>query len=404
MPISGNVTAFVGRLYQTNGNDIFILWNFAYRKLIVVEVVGLRLADFDHNDQEYNKSITRTYLGKIQEHLETVDFESDDVWAYLIPPASGRPSRIIQRPRQHYRIPCDFLWAPRVDISEIDTYNFWCGSGQGLGRGVWQGKKVDFHIGCDDGGLQLVERETRGAKAVRGMDISYDVIAHVFRGDLLIGIMTEPCQASRPIRWSDRAAVFAAFARLERAFMLHGFLIDELRILIDEKGRVRILDLYNLEYYARHKRQKLEEDAQELHWDRLNLLFEGLALPLNRTAVSPLRLWYPASTILARTPAPERRLLVHIIIDLPVYTVQPAKDEKKSRHRKPSDKGTPKTITIGTVSLGPKARELAVSNLLRSIQPPPPYTESALPHERPGFRRLLLAPSPEDGGASIVEV
>jgi hypothetical protein len=123
--------------------------------------------------------------------------------------------RIIQRPREHYRIPCDFLWAPRIDISEIDIQSFYC-SHQGMGRGIWRGRQVDIHIGCDgafnyhsiihdlkgetDGGLRLVERETRGLKAVRGLDLTYEIVAHVFRGDLLIGVLTESTHLSRPIR------------------------------------------------------------------------------------------------------------------------------------------------------------------------------------------------------------
>ncbi|KAJ7135759.1 hypothetical protein C8R44DRAFT_976567 [Mycena epipterygia] len=237
--------SLVGRLPQSNGGDIFILWNYAYHKFVVVQVV----------DRTYDDEEDAFLLGKIQSLLDTIDFEWDEVfWAYLI----GQPAgpRIIQRPREHYRIRCDFL-------------------GQGLGRSVLRGKKVDINVGCDDLGLSYIERETRGLKAVRGMDLTYDVVAHVFRGGFLIGILTEPSELSRPIR-SDRAAVFAAFAKLERAFMLHKNLMDNQCILIDEKGRVRLRDLNNIICYAPHERKKFEEHAQDYHWDTLQQMFQDL--------------------------------------------------------------------------------------------------------------------------------
>ncbi|KAJ7452042.1 hypothetical protein B0H11DRAFT_2068371 [Mycena galericulata] len=401
MPISGNVTAFVGRLPQRNSGDLFILWNYLYRKLIVIEAVDLRETSSD--TEYYQNSLTNHWVGKIQALLNTVDFEHEDVWAYFI----DKPSpRIIQKSRNHYRIPCDSLWAPRVDISEIDTNFIWCYS-QGLGRGVWRGKKVDIHIGCDDGGLRLVERETRGLKAVEGMDLTYDLVAHVFRGDLLIGILTESCQASRTIRASDRATVFAAFARLERAFMLHDFLIDDQRILINEYGRVRILDLNSIVFYGRHERKKLEEDAQKYHWDRLHQIFENLG-PY-RSAVYPSRFVYSATTILARTPSPERVLLLTIALDYIARTQVP--DNEKKRHRKPSSKTreTAKVIIAGPVSLGHKAHKLALTKMAHGsgyTPPPPPYSKLPLPYERPAFRRVLLAPPEDtiDGGGFIVEV
>lgn len=277
-------------------------------------------------------------------------------------------------------------------------------------------------------GLTLVEREMRGLRAVRGMDLTYDIVAHVFRGDHLIGVLTETCEASRLVRpvilfflvlnmlssplnmQSDRAAVFATFARLERAFMLH-INVDWQHVMIDENGRVRILDLESLIFYGRHERQRLERDAQKYHWDKLQ---ELCARPLDPPPAYPVRFMCSGATILARTPSPERVLLIITDLAYIARVYQDAHDEKKTR--KSSSKrlrGNPKTVTVGAVSLAPKAHTLALSKMPRSIEnnqppPPPPYSESPLPHQRPGFRRVLLAPPPEDtieySGASIVEI
>ncbi|KAJ7146186.1 hypothetical protein C8R44DRAFT_863981 [Mycena epipterygia] len=399
MPISGNITAYVGRLPQSNGGDIFILWNYAYHKFVVVQVV----------DRAYDDEEDAFLLGKIQSLLDTIDFERDEVfWAYLIDQPTG--PRIIQRPRDHYRIRCDFLWAERVDVSEVEIHRLYC-RGQGLGRGVWRGKKVDINVGCDDLGLKYIERETRGLKAVRGMDLTYDVVAHVFRGGFLIGILTEPSELSRPIRRSDRAAVFAAFAKLERAFMLHKNLMDNQRILIDEKGRVRLLDLNNIICYAPHERKKFEEHAQDYHWDTLQQMFQDLEhWPLN-SAPWPQHFWKPESTILARTPSPERLLLITVSFITDV-TPQFGDNKRNNRRQKQSSKGlrgNPKTLSIGTTPLGRKAQSLALATISRNIPrpgDPPPYSEFPPTHGKLPSRLLLLAPEPEDtgSGASIVEL
>jgi hypothetical protein len=48
--------------------------------------------------------------------------------------------------------------------------------------------------------LRLIERETRGYKAVLGMDLTYELVAHIFIGDRLFGILTEPSHLARPFR------------------------------------------------------------------------------------------------------------------------------------------------------------------------------------------------------------
>lgn len=181
---------------------------------------------------------------------------------------------------------------------------------------------------------------------------------------------------------------------------------------MDENGQVRILDLAAFVYYAPHERKKLEEDAQKYHWDPLQFLFDDLK-NLQVPLPYPMRFLVPSSMILAPTPSPLRFMRITLALDFPMRTQPIDDDDKKSRHRKSSKghRGTSKTITVGTVSLGPKSHSLALSKMPRSVggsQPPPPsYSEYPLLHARPRFQRVLLAPLPEDtidGGGSIVEV
>ncbi|KAJ7614980.1 hypothetical protein FB45DRAFT_1064591 [Roridomyces roridus] len=198
--------------------------------------------------------------------MDTLDFNHEDGWAYLVSTPSG--PRIIHKPRKLYHIPCDFLWAHRVDISEIDVQNMECGNA----NGIWRGQDVDIHIGFNDLELYWVHRETMALKALRGMDVAYALIAHVFRGEKLIGTMTESSQLSRPVRATDHTAVVAAFALLERAFMVHRN-VNARIIAVDEKGRVRLMYLAGLRHYGHHEREKLERDAQKYHWKAIEQLF-----------------------------------------------------------------------------------------------------------------------------------
>ncbi|KAJ7630092.1 hypothetical protein DFH06DRAFT_706258 [Mycena polygramma] len=401
MPFSGDITAFIGRVppeKRGTTGDMFILWNYKYHKLIVVNAIGL-----DNPQDEPDHRLTYLWLEKIQLLLNTIDFEHSDMSAYLLDRPTG--PRLIQRARDHYRIPCDFLWAPRVDMRELEPTSL-LALNHGYGQAIWRGQEVDFQIACDDLALRAMERETRALKALRGMDLTYELVAHIFMGDILYGVMNEPSRSARPLRQTDRATVFAAFAKLERAFMLHTGIIDDQRILMD-KGRVRLLDIHDIRFYAPHQRKQLEQDAQRFHWESLNRLFKYMG----PTCGFPAQFWKPETTILARTPTPERLLVIRgIDLRSPLLV----EDEKTNRYRKEASKrtrGKAKTSNMGTMpptaKQSSKAFSFVLSNLSRSIEKeaPPAYTEVPVTHGRIHSRLLMLAPEREDTfGASIVEV
>ncbi|KAJ7270644.1 hypothetical protein B0H12DRAFT_774804 [Mycena haematopus] len=378
-----------------------ILWNYFYRKIVVVEAIGL----WEDSEPEYGDlKSTYVWLDKIQSLFDTIDFEHGETWAYMISRPSGR--RIIQRPAQRYGSSCDFLWAPRIDLAEVEITSLWF-YGHGWGRGVWRGKKVDIQLACDDVSLKLVERATRASRILEGMDLTYAIVAHIFVGDLLFGLLTEPSHLSRPVELTDRAIVYAAFAKLERAFMLHGFLIDGERMVINENGRVRLLDISSLQYYAPHQRKQLEEDAQKFHWDCLRKIFNDLAV---LGPAMPYRFSKPASTILVKTPSPERLLLISFQSLFQIYIIQ--NEETDCRQHKPSKRArrNPKTLSLGPLPLGPKqgarAHGLVLAKPSRRIEAgdPPPHTTYSS-HAFVYVPAAMIAPRPEVAlSASIVEV
>ncbi|KAJ7092484.1 hypothetical protein B0H15DRAFT_834093 [Mycena belliarum] len=404
MPVYGNVTAYIGKLPQ-EGDDLFILWNYMRNKVVTVQVVGYAANQIgDEVDQERTARECNHYVGLIHSLIETIDFDLDESCAYMIQKPSG--PRIIQRRKPYYRIPCDFLWAPRVDISEIEVQSIWS-VGHGRGRGVWRGKQVDISMACDEGGLIVVEGETRNLKAMQGMDLTYNIVAHVFRGDALIGLLTESSRRAQPFKFSDRAAVFAAFAKLERAFMIY-YGLDSYRIYIDQ-GRVKLVTIANITYYAPHERENFEALAQEWHWDILRDIFSPPGC-----APGPITIWYPDPTphgVLARTPPPERILFITLdFSDLGRISVEGEilddEGQDTRRRKKKSTGAKTKLMQIGSLTKAAQSHGLAVT---RFVHPPPPYSRSLLPHERLVTRRLLLAQAPAestsvDSQSSIVEL
>ncbi|KAJ7153445.1 hypothetical protein C8R43DRAFT_1001953 [Mycena crocata] len=413
MPMSGNITAVLGRVTRQElpdggGGDVFILWNEWYRKIVIVQTVG-----FFHNENGDWEADRDHWLGKIQTVLHTIDFEHEAVWAYMIDRPSG--SRIIQRSRELYHISRDSLWAPRADVSELDISHMWCPT-YGLGRGFWRGKEVDITIGFEDFGLRYIENEMRGLRVLRGMDVHYDIVAHLFNGDRLVGILTECSRSARTIRRSDRALVFAAFARLERAFIIYRSVLIDHQMLVDENGRLRLPTTLHAVQYNPDDRETFDNDAQHYHWGPLKQLFEDLDRIAPYPLTYPMRFMKPATTLLATTPSPERLLLIPSLFSVFDFLIKAANKEKDNGRRKQSSKklrGNPKTLSIGSVSLGPKTHSvhIALAKVVRDVEPgaPPPYSKFPPGNSRPTFRPrlLLLAPDVEDttsSGSSIVEV
>ncbi|KAJ7161051.1 hypothetical protein C8R46DRAFT_1106359 [Mycena filopes] len=413
--ISGDITAFIGRspADHPGTGDEFMLWNYYHRKLVVVHTIGLESpfgASFEESVRQ--SKLTFVWLEKIQSLLHTIDFEHGDRRAYLIDTPSG--PRIVQKSRksrQPYRIPCDNLWAPRIDIRDIEITKMWAFENM-IGRAIWRGKETTAYVAYDDLGLTHIEQTMKGLRALRGMDVTYEIVAHVFTGDELVGYLTESAAKSRPMRAKDRANVFAALSKLESEGFVYAGITDDERILIDENDKVRLLNLWHLRRYKKHQRKELEEDAREFHWNRATELFDGLG-----PVPASIPYWFtkPAATILAKTPS-TRLLLITLKwkVDMPgafLYEEQ-AKARRKAT-KAARERENAKTLEIGSLRKKGNPGPAVLANLARikAITPPPPYTESysVYPREKlPVFDRkhasgVLLAEE-EPTTASIVEL
>ncbi|KAJ7607350.1 hypothetical protein FB45DRAFT_1067907 [Roridomyces roridus] len=379
-----NVIAHTGiRDIRDGRGDIYTFWSWSYRRLLVVQAIGLTVEDAKTRD---------LHLEKIQSCIDSIDFEHEDGWAYLVDKPTG--PRIIHKPRKVYQIPCDFLWAPRVDVSEIDMQKIH----HGKGRAIWRGKEVDVHIGCDDVELTVIEDETRALKATMGMDVTYGIVGHIFRGEKLVGVMRESSRASRTVGLADRAAVYAAFALLETAFILHTHILDIQSIAMSETGRVRMLDIHTFKYYRRNEREKLEQDAQKYHWGPLKELFDILTECVGCPIGLPGYFFFPTSTILASTPSPDTFMLISLWLTFD--TCVQFDEEKKRRRRKVGSKTSLEVRTARS-----KGHTHAPVKATRTLDYHDPPARLGSSRGRSAELRVLLAPEDErvDGGGFIVE-
>jgi hypothetical protein len=203
----------------------------------------------------------------------------------------------------------------------------------------------------------------------------------------------------------DRPIV-AALAKLARAS-----LVDPERIVIDQNGRVRLLNVSTLDYCSPHQRKQLEADAEQKHWRWIRAIFDWI--PYFPITEGPYWIMKAASTILAPTPSPGRLLTIHVGLK-PGLRAHIVEDQTTSRHRKRvSTRVNPKALNFGTLqfcrwALDKVLRHAASSSKRRRM------TASGTPLLHiPNLLRtdqvislLRLAPEPEDklGGASIVAI
>ncbi|KAK7055500.1 hypothetical protein R3P38DRAFT_3253558 [Favolaschia claudopus] len=436
-PPAANVTAFVGRIqlqivgasFHIGRGDLLVLWNYLHRKLIVVEALGLRVPA-DCSDERYDE-MTYTWVEKIQNLIGTIDFEHEGIWAYLVDsPSAGL--RIIQRPTQERRLPHDFLWAQCIDLSEIQITKLWF-EFSGRGRGIWRGTEYDIHIAFIEPYLTELEKETKAFKALQGLDLTYEAVAHIFIGDIVIVKVSSHSNGKHIVLWfvqrlitkkEDRAVVFAALAKLERAFMVHRDLRSDQQLVIDAKGQVRFLDIQRMLHFSPDQREQLEIKARECHWDNIGFIFRCQAIITPETAALYGLLWYkqPISTFLAKTPSPERLFFLSFYggSAIPMTRSRQKDEHTRQRHGHKASKHQ-KTLSLGSSPLKPrqtKSRDVP-SKPLSSVEPssPPPryYTQSpGLPSYRYAILEFLPKLQPEtaqdhcaefgEGGASIVEL
>jgi len=264
---------------------------------------------------------------------------------------------------------------------------------------------VDILMGWNDRWARIVDLEMKGHRLLQGLDLTYDVLGHVLRDGLVVGLMTEPANG-RMVEYSDRAEVYDAIAKVQRKGLLYTISCSTIMIC---DGKVRLLSLSSVRTFCPDAQGFKEADVY--HWEALDVLFDELRDHGNFMA--PLRSWSSQQAkILPSFPSPQRPLLPDFIRFIIYHkaTFSAAEDgSRRSSEHRLSQRSRPRGSRTHTLALadasaadlespeliiGGNINDLPLESLRFRFRDARPYSRAANP------RRLLLISSDESDKTS----
>ncbi|KAF8628569.1 hypothetical protein AX17_005965 [Amanita inopinata Kibby_2008] len=160
-------------------------------------------------------------------------------WAYFVRDKHGKRT-LAYRQRTLYEIKYP-PYAPLVPESEI-TYTRPVGGH--IREGIWNGQEVDVWVGWNDFYMTKLEEQMRAYDLLRGLDVTYDVIAHVVDSQgRIIGMLTEPAFA-RPFEYRDLPAIGEAMSKIINRGLYYSLSTWNICMSLDNK--VRFTSVYSV--------------------------------------------------------------------------------------------------------------------------------------------------------------
>lgn len=266
-PIPSNVVAWVGGL-----NSMTRSYTLCKNgQIIVIQAPPLAEpgADLWSPSLEVVLKLEQQYffgLEHIQTLLSSIEFGKTN-WAYMLPHPKGG-YHIVQKQKSLYKVRTP-TWAPLIEEKEM-TYVKWFLVDVRIG--YWKGRGVDVILGYEDNYLRRVDSAMMGYRLLEGLDLTYDVLAHVVQSDgAVIGMVTEP-EVGRLVQFRDRALVYDAISRLQQNHLIYnGIHYSKIHIL---DGKVRLSNLASISYVD--DPVELERTAEIRHWTALEEMFRLL--------------------------------------------------------------------------------------------------------------------------------
>ncbi|KAJ6554431.1 hypothetical protein B0H19DRAFT_1262796 [Mycena capillaripes] len=154
-------------------------------------------------------------------------------WAYLVTRKDGS-YRLHYKEKPILPISCP-PWAPLIPEEDI-LYTKYINAEDR--EALWNGR-LDCTIGWNDWWREHVDFLMRGHRLLNGLDVTFQVLGHIVRNGEIIGLMTEHAVDDRRVEHRDRAAVYAAVAKVQSrglAIRLHESNISM------HRNQVRFLD------------------------------------------------------------------------------------------------------------------------------------------------------------------
>lgn len=130
--------------------------------------------------------------------------------------------------------------------------------------------ELDIMYAWNDIEIWALNKAMIGARALDGLDLTYEVYGHLVGDDgSIIGLVTEAA-TGRMIGLSDMALVYNTISKIQnRGFLYRGCGTNRFMI---QDGKVRLIELNCITPYS--DRTELEKDAERWHWQELQELFE----------------------------------------------------------------------------------------------------------------------------------
>ncbi|KAG1873450.1 hypothetical protein C8R48DRAFT_629166 [Suillus tomentosus] len=301
-----NLTFRIGGYTEHELGRFYHLWKDG--QVLCIQAEPYRRPGFDYLKSPSTQNLGSSdkeafyYLQEVlQTMLDNLQFGTENNWAHLVRQKDNTYSLIYTR-KEFVRLKCP-VWTKKVNLDDIEiTRIVDCA----LWEGIHEEMEVDLFMGVHALWSEFVAAESLGHKLMNEAGVShytYKLLAHVYKSGMIIGVMCEPI-IGRRVCPTDRAAVFAAVADIQRHGILLGSLLPH-DILITEEG-VRFLNISGVQFYKDH--DKLAVEAETSHWAELAQTFGSGMLaphtPLGSRARDAL------SYVIPRLPSPGR----------PVYT------------------------------------------------------------------------------------
>ncbi|KAJ6554478.1 hypothetical protein B0H19DRAFT_148456 [Mycena capillaripes] len=156
----------------------------------------------------------------------------------------------------------------------------------------------------------------RGHRLLNGLDVTFQVLGHIVRNGEIIGLMTEHAVDDRRVEHRDRAAVYAAVAKVQSrglAIRLHESNISM------HRNQVRFLDAQTVLKLS--EVADVDEIVTRYHWQALSTLFDELRqhpnpIPLLRDIQNDAVPFIPV-------PPPEKPLEINFFFRIIVHMTDP---------------------------------------------------------------------------------
>ncbi|KAG1740670.1 hypothetical protein EDB19DRAFT_1828469 [Suillus lakei] len=275
-----NLTFRIGGYTEHDQGRFYHLWKNGEVLSIQAEPYSRPGIDYSQSSEGWstrNFSSDKEAFFYLQEVLQTMldslQFGTENNWAHLVRQKDNTYSLIYTR-KEFIRLKCP-VWTKKVNLNDIEVTRI---VDCALWEGIHEGMEVDLFMGIHALWSCFVAAESLGHKLMNEAGVShytFKLLAHVYKSGMIIGVMCEPI-IGRRVCPTDRAAVFAAVADIQRHGILMGSLLPH-DILITPEG-VRFLNISAVRFYKDH--DLLAAAAETSHWAELAKTFgSGMIAP-----------------------------------------------------------------------------------------------------------------------------